>query len=150
MIAGIFFTLTRFLQLLTLIPAMGMLAYFVDIFTKAKRLTPSYVLYVSLPHDPILLSTAPILTPQQSPLHSQHPRRSLVPSDRHPTQIHPALRPLRRLRGHLLHRRADRGRLLPARLWQRQLRFLDLRRQHLRHFRHERGQWQQRVRSQCE
>ena len=53
MIAGLFFTLTRFLQLLTLIPAMGMLAYFVDRFNRAKQLTPSYVLYLSPPHNPI-------------------------------------------------------------------------------------------------
>ena len=44
MIAGLFFTLTRVMQLLTLIPIMGMLAYFVDRFTKANRLTPPYVL----------------------------------------------------------------------------------------------------------
>ena len=53
MIAGIFFTLTRLLQLLTLIPAMGMLAYFVDRFNRANSLTPSYVLYVLPSRTPI-------------------------------------------------------------------------------------------------
>ena len=54
MIAGIFFTLTRLLQLLTLIPAMGMLAYFVDRFNRANQLTPSYILYVLPPSNPFL------------------------------------------------------------------------------------------------
>ncbi|KAG7005620.1 hypothetical protein G7Y79_00018g044270 [Physcia stellaris] len=44
MIAGIFFSFFRVCQLLTLIPAMGMLAYFVNIYNKANRLTPDYVL----------------------------------------------------------------------------------------------------------
>ena len=46
MIAGLFFSFFRVLEILTLVPTMGMLAYFVNIFNKANQLTPSYVLYV--------------------------------------------------------------------------------------------------------
>lgn len=44
MIASLFFIFFRLLQLVTLIPTMGMLAYFVNQFNKADRLTPAYVL----------------------------------------------------------------------------------------------------------
>ncbi|KAK0516202.1 hypothetical protein JMJ35_000805 [Cladonia borealis] len=44
MIAGLFFAFWRFLEIITLIPTLGMLAYFVHEFTKANQLTPGYIL----------------------------------------------------------------------------------------------------------
>ena len=44
MIAGIFFSFVRICQILTLIPTMGMLAYFVHQYVSANRLTPNFVL----------------------------------------------------------------------------------------------------------
>lgn len=44
MLASLFFILTRISQLLTLIPTLGMLAYFVDGYTKANQLTPVSIL----------------------------------------------------------------------------------------------------------
>jgi hypothetical protein len=44
MLPGLFFTFWRNAQLLTLIPVIGMLAYFVNAFTRANMLTPAYVL----------------------------------------------------------------------------------------------------------
>jgi len=44
MVAELFFAFWRFLQIITLIPTLGMLAWFVQGFTKANQLTPVYVL----------------------------------------------------------------------------------------------------------
>ncbi|MCJ1341611.1 hypothetical protein MMC09_006907 [Bachmanniomyces sp. S44760] len=44
MIAGLAFAFWRFWQIVTLIPTLGMLAYFVNIFQKANQLTPNYIL----------------------------------------------------------------------------------------------------------
>ncbi|KAF2152117.1 hypothetical protein K461DRAFT_313852 [Myriangium duriaei CBS 260.36] len=43
-ISGLFFILTRMFQLVTLIPIVGMLSYFVHIYVKANALTPTYIL----------------------------------------------------------------------------------------------------------
>ncbi|KAL9046643.1 MAG: hypothetical protein Q9214_000570 [Letrouitia sp. 1 TL-2023] len=44
MVAGVFFSFWRLLQIITLIPTLGMLAYFVDQFQDQNRLTPDYIL----------------------------------------------------------------------------------------------------------
>lgn len=44
MIAGLFFTFWRILEIVTLIPTLGMLSYFVHQFQKANLLTPNYIL----------------------------------------------------------------------------------------------------------
>ncbi|KAI9856850.1 MAG: hypothetical protein M1824_005223 [Vezdaea acicularis] len=44
MFAGVFFAFWRTLQILTLIPTLGILAYFVHGFTKANELTPGQIL----------------------------------------------------------------------------------------------------------
>ncbi|KAK0625376.1 hypothetical protein B0T17DRAFT_617474 [Bombardia bombarda] len=44
MLFGMFFVFWRFLEIITLIPTMGMLAYFVNGYTTANQLTPSYIL----------------------------------------------------------------------------------------------------------
>jgi hypothetical protein len=44
MLPGILFTIWRISELLTLIPVIGMLSYFVHVFTRADELTPAYVL----------------------------------------------------------------------------------------------------------
>lgn len=44
MIVGMFFAFWRFLEIITLIPTLGMLAYFVHGFVDANELTPNYVL----------------------------------------------------------------------------------------------------------
>ncbi|KAL8810914.1 MAG: hypothetical protein Q9223_001972 [Gallowayella weberi] len=44
MIGGLLFTFWRFFQIVTLIPTLGMLAYFVHQFQKQNLLTPNYVL----------------------------------------------------------------------------------------------------------
>jgi len=44
MLPGLFYTTWRIFEILTLIPTMGMLAWFVHIFTKANMLTPTYIL----------------------------------------------------------------------------------------------------------
>lgn len=44
MMFGIFFAFWRFMQIITLIPTLGMLAYFVDGHRKANELTPDYIL----------------------------------------------------------------------------------------------------------
>lgn len=44
MIAGIFFSFVRVCQIVTLIPTMGMLAYFVHQYVEANRLTPGFIL----------------------------------------------------------------------------------------------------------
>jgi hypothetical protein len=44
MLPGILFTFWRSCQLLTLIPVIGMLSYFVNVFTKNNQLTPAYIL----------------------------------------------------------------------------------------------------------
>ncbi|KAI0160735.1 hypothetical protein GGR57DRAFT_456191 [Xylariaceae sp. FL1272] len=44
MVYEIFFALWRILQIITLIPIVGMLAYFVDGYQKANALTPNYIL----------------------------------------------------------------------------------------------------------
>ena len=44
MIVGLFFAFWRFLQIITLIPVVGMLGWFVHIYTKANELTPASVL----------------------------------------------------------------------------------------------------------
>lgn len=44
MLFAIFFAFWRFLEILTLIPTVGMLAYFVSIYNNANLLTPSYIL----------------------------------------------------------------------------------------------------------
>ncbi|KHJ32050.1 hypothetical protein EV44_g0587 [Erysiphe necator] len=41
---GIFFVFWRLLEILTLIPTMGMLAFFVNLYARANALTPTYVL----------------------------------------------------------------------------------------------------------
>ncbi|KAI1424914.1 hypothetical protein F5Y12DRAFT_418048 [Xylaria sp. FL1777] len=44
MVFAIFFAFWRFLQIITLIPTIGLLAYFVDGYNKLNALTPTYVL----------------------------------------------------------------------------------------------------------
>ncbi|KAK3984030.1 hypothetical protein QBC44DRAFT_28680 [Cladorrhinum sp. PSN332] len=44
MLFAIAFALQRFMQIITLIPIMGMLAYFVHIYVEANQLTPTYIL----------------------------------------------------------------------------------------------------------
>jgi hypothetical protein len=44
MITSMFFAFWRFLEIITLIPTLGMLAYFVHGFVDANELTPNYVL----------------------------------------------------------------------------------------------------------
>lgn len=44
MIFGIFFAFWRFLEIITLIPTLGMLAWFVHIYTEANALSPNYIL----------------------------------------------------------------------------------------------------------
>ncbi|KAI4246534.1 MAG: hypothetical protein L6R40_001897 [Gallowayella cf. fulva] len=44
MIGGLLFTFWRFFEIVTLIPTLGMLAYFVHQFEKQNLLTPNYVL----------------------------------------------------------------------------------------------------------
>ncbi|RFU33788.1 hypothetical protein B7463_g2539, partial [Scytalidium lignicola] len=44
MIFGVFFAFWRFMQIITLIPTLGMLAYFVHVYTSQNALTPTYVL----------------------------------------------------------------------------------------------------------
>ncbi|KAI0399085.1 hypothetical protein F4802DRAFT_603350 [Xylaria palmicola] len=44
MMFAIFFALWRFLQIVTLIPTIGILAYFVDGYNKLNALTPTYIL----------------------------------------------------------------------------------------------------------
>ncbi|KAK3934303.1 hypothetical protein QBC46DRAFT_83291 [Diplogelasinospora grovesii] len=44
MMFAIFFAFWRFMEIITLIPCMGMLAYFVNGYTNANMLTPSYIL----------------------------------------------------------------------------------------------------------
>jgi len=44
MLFGIFFAFWRFLEIVTLIPTLGMLAYFVHIYASNNALTPNYIL----------------------------------------------------------------------------------------------------------
>lgn len=44
MLFGIFFAFWRFLEIITLIPTLGMLAWFVHIYTEANALSPNYIL----------------------------------------------------------------------------------------------------------
>lgn len=44
MLFGVFFAFWRFLQIITLIPTLGMLAWFVHIYTDNNQLTPDYIL----------------------------------------------------------------------------------------------------------
>lgn len=44
MISGLFFILTRMLEVITLIPIVGMLAYFVHLYVKVNALTPTDIL----------------------------------------------------------------------------------------------------------
>ncbi|KAI0430133.1 hypothetical protein F5Y09DRAFT_308551 [Xylaria sp. FL1042] len=44
MVFAIFFAIWRFLQIITLIPTIGLLAYFVDGYNKLNALTPTYIL----------------------------------------------------------------------------------------------------------
>ncbi|KAI8623204.1 hypothetical protein F5Y19DRAFT_391374 [Xylariaceae sp. FL1651] len=44
MIFAIFFAIWRFLQIITLIPTIGLLAYFVDGYNRVNALTPDYIL----------------------------------------------------------------------------------------------------------
>ncbi|TGJ88354.1 hypothetical protein E0Z10_g469 [Xylaria hypoxylon] len=44
MIFAVFFAFWRFLQIITLIPTIGLLAYFVDGYNKLNALTPTYIL----------------------------------------------------------------------------------------------------------
>lgn len=44
MLFGIFFAFWRMMEILTLIPTLGMLAYFVHIYASANALTPNYIL----------------------------------------------------------------------------------------------------------
>ncbi|RQM08417.1 hypothetical protein DH86_00000439, partial [Scytalidium sp. 3C] len=44
MIFGVFFAFWRFMQIITLIPTLGMLAYFVHLYTSHNILTPTFVL----------------------------------------------------------------------------------------------------------
>jgi len=44
MLFGLFFAFWRFMEIITLIPTLGMLAYFVHIYTQANALTPTYIL----------------------------------------------------------------------------------------------------------
>ncbi|KAL8737785.1 MAG: hypothetical protein Q9181_001348 [Wetmoreana brouardii] len=53
MLGGLLFTFWRFFQIITLIPTLGMLAYFVHQFESKNLLTPNYVLYVTFLPCPI-------------------------------------------------------------------------------------------------
>ncbi|CZR66605.1 uncharacterized protein PAC_16506 [Phialocephala subalpina] len=44
MLFGIFFAFWRFMEIITLIPTLGMLAYFVHIYASNNALTPNYIL----------------------------------------------------------------------------------------------------------
>ena len=44
MLGGLLFRLMRLLELVTLIPIIGMLAYFVNAYVNANQLTPNYIL----------------------------------------------------------------------------------------------------------
>ncbi|TVY21742.1 hypothetical protein LARI1_G001212 [Lachnellula arida] len=44
MLFGIFFAFWRMMEILTLIPTLGMLAYFVHIYASSNALTPNYIL----------------------------------------------------------------------------------------------------------
>ncbi|KAI1819144.1 hypothetical protein F4861DRAFT_167131 [Xylaria intraflava] len=44
MLFAVFFAFWRFLQIITLIPTIGLLAYFVDGYNKINALTPTYIL----------------------------------------------------------------------------------------------------------
>ena len=44
MVLGLFFAFWRILQITTLIPTLGMLAWFVHRYTEANQLTPANVL----------------------------------------------------------------------------------------------------------
>jgi len=44
MLFGIFFAFWRFMEIITLIPTLGMLAYFVHIYASHNALTPNYIL----------------------------------------------------------------------------------------------------------
>ncbi|KAK3385117.1 hypothetical protein B0H63DRAFT_179554 [Podospora didyma] len=44
MLFAVFFAFWRFMEIITLIPTMGMLAYFVHIYVDANALTPNYIL----------------------------------------------------------------------------------------------------------
>ncbi|KAF2402976.1 hypothetical protein EJ06DRAFT_316051 [Trichodelitschia bisporula] len=44
MLPGLFFGFWRIVEIITLIPIVGMLSWFVDGFTKANQLTPTYIL----------------------------------------------------------------------------------------------------------
>ncbi|KAH6672514.1 hypothetical protein B0J14DRAFT_447810, partial [Halenospora varia] len=44
MLFGIFFAFWRFMEIITLIPTLGMLAYFVNIYAGNNALTPNYIL----------------------------------------------------------------------------------------------------------
>jgi hypothetical protein len=44
MLGGLLFRLVRFFELVTLIPIIGMLAYFVNLYVNANQLTPDYIL----------------------------------------------------------------------------------------------------------
>ncbi|GAW11359.1 hypothetical protein ANO14919_007030 [Xylariales sp. No.14919] len=44
MLFAVFFAFWRFLQIITLIPTIGLLAYFVDGYNKLNALTPTYIL----------------------------------------------------------------------------------------------------------
>ncbi|KAN0092041.1 hypothetical protein V8E51_017888 [Hyaloscypha variabilis] len=44
MLFGIFFAFWRFMEIITLIPTLGMLAYFVHIYASNNALTPTYIL----------------------------------------------------------------------------------------------------------
>jgi len=44
MVFGILFAFWRFMEIITLIPTLGMLAYFVNIYNKENLLTPNYIL----------------------------------------------------------------------------------------------------------
>jgi len=44
MIRGLLFAFWRFMEIITLIPTLGMLGYFVHVYTNANALTPNYIL----------------------------------------------------------------------------------------------------------
>jgi len=44
MLFGMFFAFWRFMEIITLIPTLGMLAYFVHIYDSHNALTPDYIL----------------------------------------------------------------------------------------------------------
>lgn len=119
MILGFIFWFWRSMQIITLIPTVGMLV--------CPPQTPPYIHQQSsnpLPgllrqHSPKSQPAHPLL--RTRPLYCLHPRRRLGHRNPLPPQIHPRIRHLRLLYRPLLRRRLHRGCLLPSQHRQREL-----------------------------